>query len=599
MVNIMGLFSKSPAEKKLKELTGGFLLSSTFIERLETKGLTTSDGTEIKNQLKEEIKSGKTDADGLELRLNYLINRKLEKTNSHKYIDCPKCGSNILKTDKICKFCKTRLDGKGNIDERFNNKNCPVCNTKVKRNINKCPNCEYDFINKQATKTVDCPICTKSVPYKSKKCPYCSADLTKDYKIIDSKKTKICPNCEKEVDEKVENCPYCNFLIEDLIAKPGTVHRLMDYKREVTFLYNQNHNLKICPDCGTNLLKTDDYCYKCGKAFTKIEETKELIKEESKSDEFSDLEKLYSKNIKSKYSPNFKFAYIKYLDAFSRNAKDKTIERIAKHYDTTPAKLMRQAKEDNYIDLAPPINGAYELKISELKGILKANDLKVSGKKDELIERIGENLDEKELKRLFPKKTYQITEEAHDFINKNRYILFLDKNKDIDYCFYPQEVESSLEEREYNDEELAQIFEKLLKGKLDYVIKDERWVDYKTFLKGLINVYEITDNLDCALDGHFKLFLYDLNNYSYVHKKAFPKTTCLSSRLMDSLNDLLHRMSLSIDELKKRFEDSYNDVTHEMVIPLEDSLVYLLRAFNGEDLDVINDEINKIYSNPY
>ena len=57
----MGLFRKdSPAEKKLKELTGGFILSTSFSNLIKSKGLEIEDGIKIKNQIKDEIKQAAT-----------------------------------------------------------------------------------------------------------------------------------------------------------------------------------------------------------------------------------------------------------------------------------------------------------------------------------------------------------------------------------------------------------------------------------------------------------------------------------------------------------------------------------------------------------
>ena len=94
----MGLFKKdSPAEKKLKKLTGGFLLSTDFINLLKREGLDIEDGTKIKNQLKAEIKEGKVNEGNLQVRLNQLIklesNRKNGTDSSSDGLtkQCPKC----------------------------------------------------------------------------------------------------------------------------------------------------------------------------------------------------------------------------------------------------------------------------------------------------------------------------------------------------------------------------------------------------------------------------------------------------------------------------------------------------------------------------
>ena len=69
------MFSKTTAEKKLEELTGGFLLSDEYKAILKAKGIDLKTGEHIKNQLKEEIKLNIVSDEGLETRLRYLINQ--------------------------------------------------------------------------------------------------------------------------------------------------------------------------------------------------------------------------------------------------------------------------------------------------------------------------------------------------------------------------------------------------------------------------------------------------------------------------------------------------------------------------------------------
>ena len=60
----MGLFNKDPAEKKLKELTGGMFLNSSFKDKLAKAGLSDADGFIIQRELKTSIKSGEIEVEG-------------------------------------------------------------------------------------------------------------------------------------------------------------------------------------------------------------------------------------------------------------------------------------------------------------------------------------------------------------------------------------------------------------------------------------------------------------------------------------------------------------------------------------------------------
>ena len=75
----MGIFTKSPAEEKLEELTGGFTLSDGYKAILKANNIDLKTGERIKNQLKEEIKLNIVSEEGLQTRLRYLISQNAKK----------------------------------------------------------------------------------------------------------------------------------------------------------------------------------------------------------------------------------------------------------------------------------------------------------------------------------------------------------------------------------------------------------------------------------------------------------------------------------------------------------------------------------------
>ena len=75
----MGIFTKSPAEKKLEELTGGFSLSLEYKAILKANGIDLDVGEHIKRQLREEIRLNIVSEEGLQTRLRYLISQNANK----------------------------------------------------------------------------------------------------------------------------------------------------------------------------------------------------------------------------------------------------------------------------------------------------------------------------------------------------------------------------------------------------------------------------------------------------------------------------------------------------------------------------------------
>ena len=681
----MGLFKKSsPAEKKLKELTGGFLLSTSFMNRLKENNIDIKEGEKIKKQLKEEIGQGIVNENNLEPRLTELINNYSNNDFESDTIvnpsdiiksskkECPKCNRTQDVENNVCIECGYRfnkMDSKSNKTQ----KNCPVCdesqdlenlfcincghdfssNIKIETAGKICPNCNkeqdvsnvyciscgYDFINnsiKESNKS--CPICGKKQDSKNNICVMCGYDFIKKRKRVEHKtcpncnnklfkETNHCPNCHYDfklgrVPDKFLKCPYCGESITKNTKKcpncnysfvrdnPLELILLNDFINKTAFLSNYDFNIKTCPDCNSQLLKVDPFCFNCGATVVtnetvknenlKVKDGKLVANDEvEKHEELSSLEALYSQTVKSKYSPSFKIAYVLYLEEFRINPLKKFSDKTAKKYETTVNKLKKQALEDEFIEIASPLVAANDAKVTELKEILKEHNLKVSGKKDELIERLGENLTDDELKKYFKVKNYQISNKGLEFLENNNYILYIYKNPDVSRVFYPSEINKIFEEKHYSIEEIHEKLLVYLKKVLDNKLTQELWVDFKIYANAIAFIQEDKNDLKDALNMRLKVFLFDLNNYSIVLHKPDPRKTKLRKKDVSKLNELMHRMTLPIDELKELFGTSYNEVLFKMDISKDDALIYLLKVFSGEDLDTISKEINERYSTPY
>ena len=84
----MGLFKKeTPERMKLKELTGGFLISDEFSVKLKENNLKTEDGVKIQRLLKIEIEQGKLKVDDIEPRLQYLLKNQIKAQDVQEIID--------------------------------------------------------------------------------------------------------------------------------------------------------------------------------------------------------------------------------------------------------------------------------------------------------------------------------------------------------------------------------------------------------------------------------------------------------------------------------------------------------------------------------
>ena len=545
----MGLFGKkSPEEKMMKELIGGFLLNEEFRLVFERWGIEPEKGFQIQRYLKDDIKRfGLTSQDipaKIHEYLKWFATLNLYDTptdgNYKRTTTCSSCGKEYAADLMVCPYCFDEPDAINvvklkNPYTKKQSKTQTQSNTANKANTKECPNCG-------STQDKDNRFCID--------CGYSFEDL------------KTCPSCNEKQDLTNRFCISCGYDFND--EPKLSVGEFRKFK----FLANQKHNIIICPNCSENILKTEKFCHKCGN------EIKEIVADanESVDDDISDLEALYNKSVSEKYSPNFKFAYVIFLNSYGK----RFLKSTEREYKITESDLNTQAIKDDYVTLASPLVAARKSKVADLKEILKQHNLKVSGKKDELIQRLGDNLSMEELEGIFPQKSYELSAEGQKFISENDYVLFYEENYNLKMAFTPSEFEMIFKDGSYcSKEEMCSLIIKEIESKPNMDIYD---------VESLIILYKNTNDQLNLLDNYLKLFIYSINSNMYYSNQDE----------MNSLYSLLHSLSLDINELKKRFHDAYfNFNLIELKISEKDSFTFLLKLFSGTSIYEIEEEVNQ------
>lgn len=538
----MGLFrKKSPAEKKLNDLVGGFLLSVEFMDILKRWGLKNEDGLKIKDTVKEEIKTMNLSPDDVSRRIHYHLRDfagldcDVSSANGDyaRIESCPTCGKDYAADLSFCPYCFPE-ENKSNVIRLKN------------------PNSNSSFGSKNTSNTKKCPKCGQVQEKENSFCIDCGYGFSK---------SKTCPVCNQSQEESNRFCIDCGYDFVKKAKKPSSE------MRKFKFLANQEHNLMECPDCGKKLLKNSKYCPECGNDITEI--SKGSAEE---VDDVSELEALYNKTVSEKYSPNFKFAYVIFLDSYGRGFP-KVVES---EYKITENDLNTQAIKDEFVCEASPLISAQKFKVSDLKEILRNHGLKVSGKKNELIERLGDNLSIDELQEIFPEKSYELSDKGREFVDENDYILFYEDNYNLKKSFTPNEFEMIFRDRDYSTkEEMSRLIIEKIESKQNIEIHD---------VESLIMLYTTVNNQLKLLDNYFKLFIYSINsNMQYSNPDE-----------MNSLYSLLHSLSLDINDLKKRFHDAYSNFSLiELKINEQDAFTFLLKLFSGVSIYEMGEEINQ------
>lgn len=98
------------------------------------------------------------------------------------------------------------------------------------------------------------------------------------------------------------------------------------------------------------------------------------------------------------------------------------------HYGiNNPGHLLSSLADRGFINTASVESTLNACKLTDLKNILKKYNLKLTGKKADLIERLIQNISIDELKSLFTNPIYSLTEKGKSELNNNSYITYVHK----------------------------------------------------------------------------------------------------------------------------------------------------------------------------
>lgn len=101
-------------------------------------------------------------------------------------------------------------------------------------------------------------------------------------------------------------------------------------------------------------------------------------------------------------------------------------------YQVDPAAILRKLYISGYIEIASPAESLKRRTVDELKSFLSENNLKRTGNKNSLINRIIENIDSQRILEKFPQQYYCLTPSGMDVLQNNPNILFVHRHPEFE-----------------------------------------------------------------------------------------------------------------------------------------------------------------------
>jgi hypothetical protein len=322
-----------------------------------------------------------------------------------------------------------------------------------------------------------------------------------------------------------------------------------------------------CQKCGTENEDNANFCLECGTELKNRIATKKL-------------------------NLNFEPSYIIFLERANGHKIGNTFPGYFKYeYEVNPNLLLEKAVQNNHLKVS---NLYYRLEmatINDLKESLRKHNLKVSGRKNELIERINNNLTEDIIKADFPDSYYVLTNEGSNLVKENDHIIYYHKSRYFSSEFSLEEYHRLLKEQNKNDESLK--YDLALELTDKNAINERKkgdWGLYRNSLLSKASVYtDIKKELE-ALKCYLEVINIDLSGLSNGNM-YWPETILLAPGLIPEITKLTRSLDLNDNELEER----YYSCAIELKLPKsaftkEESFQYLIQAMKG-DLDGANSGI--------
>lgn len=234
--------------------------------------------------------------------------------------------------------------------------------------------------------------------------------------------------------------------------------------------------------------------------------------------------------------------------------------------------------------------------VAELKDLLRENGLKVSGKKQELVERIlpvlnGEGDDEtaESLDDFNSSSSLELTQKALDFLDEN---VWIDLYMFALVAFRFEDYETYVEGSSVGNVETALNF-------CDEIISRaliaNQFLVFIDALSAKAHVYAYDGDYETFLDYDLQRFILGLNPIM-LDSQSYASYDVINTANIVNLRNVLEVFKFG--SLKKRFDKIWNKSNiRNTTVPKKTCYKVLLKAIDGADLEELNFDLKEKYFN--
>lgn len=217
-------------------------------------------------------------------------------------------------------------------------------------------------------------------------------------------------------------------------------------------------------------------------------------------------------------------------------------------YDTNPKKLLKICMDKKLIEVSGIEHNIKNVKVTELKEVLRDKFLKVSGKKDELIARLLESVSKEELERYFPDKYYSLTDSGRKCVLDNDYAVFYHKYQRLSDEVTLKDFENTVKnnpDKSYYDISIEMLTKSLVQRR-----KESNWGLFRNVYLNMAGVHDWFDKTDLFIVKSIMVCVIDLSGLSNSNTYT-PCLILLAPGVIHPLSLRINNAGMSIDETKE------------------------------------------------
>lgn len=252
------------------------------------------------------------------------------------------------------------------------------------------------------------------------------------------------------------------------------------------------------------------------------------------------------------------FVYIIFLERSDGHEIGSDFPQYFKYeYNANSDLLLEKALENNHLTKSEPIYNVERAKVSEIKDVLRNHNLKVSGKKNELVERIKTNLTEEEIKNEFLGSYYILTEQGMKLVTNNDHIIYYHKSKnlrEISLGKYHELLKDASDDNLKYDVAIQLLDENALIER-----QKGNWGLYRNSLSSIAKVYEDKNEDQLALDYYIKVCILDLSGLSNGNRYT-PQLIFLAPGISTIVTKLIKKLEFDDGTIKNRYYACFKDL---------------------------------------